>query len=52
MTRHICDSEFDWRPADASQGDSYKLRVEDLSTTLFAVGKAEIDVRISLLFSN
>lgn len=41
-----------WCRADASQRDSYKLREKDLSPTRFAVGKAEIDVRMSLLFSN
>lgn len=45
MTKHICDSEFPWCPADARAGDFYKLRVNDLSPTQFAVGKAEIQVR-------
>ena len=45
MTKGICDSEFDWCPADAKAGDFHKLRVDDLSPTQFAVGKAEVDVR-------
>ena len=45
MTKHICDSEFPWCPADAKAGDFYKLRLNDLSPTQFAVGKAEIQVR-------
>ena len=45
MTKHICDSEFPWCPSDAKAGDFYKLRVNDLSPTQFAVGKAEIQVR-------
>ena len=45
MTRHLCDSEFPWCPADARAGEFYKLRVKDLSPTQFAVGKAEVDVR-------
>lgn len=45
MTKHVCDSEFPWCPADARAGDFYKLRVKDLSPTQFAVGKAEIEVR-------
>ncbi|MGD2112995.1 MAG: ParB-like protein, partial [Gammaproteobacteria bacterium] len=45
MTRHLCDSEFPWCPADAHSGDFYKLRVKDLSPTQFAVGKAEVAVR-------
>ena len=45
MTKHLCDSEFDWCPPDARAGDFYKLRVNDLSPTQFAVGKAEVLVR-------
>ena len=45
MTRHLCDSEFPWCQPDARGGDFYKLRVEDLSPTRFAVGKAAVDVR-------
>ncbi len=45
MTKHLCDSEFSWCPADAKTGDFYKLRVSDLSPTQFAVGKAEVEVR-------
>ena len=45
MTKHLCDSEFDWCPPDARAGDFYKLRVGDLSPTQFAVGKAEVLVR-------
>ena len=45
MTQHLCDSEFPWCPADARNGDFYKLRVKDLSPTQFAVGKAEVTVR-------
>ena len=40
MTKQLCDSEFPWCPADAKAGDSYKLRVKDLSPTQFAVGRA------------
>jgi hypothetical protein len=40
MTKHACDSEFPWCPADAKAGDFYKLRVKDLSPTQFAVGRA------------
>jgi len=45
MTKHVCDSEFPWCPADARAGEFYKLRIKDLSPTQFAVGKAEIEVR-------
>lgn len=45
MTKHMCDAEFPYCPADAKTGDFYKLRVKDLSPTQFAVGKAEIQVR-------
>ena len=45
MSQHICDSEFPFCPADARNGEFYKLRVKDLSPTQFAVGKAEINVR-------
>ena len=29
MTQHLCDSEFPWCPADARNGDFYKLRVKE-----------------------
>ena len=45
MSKHICDSEFPYCPADARNGEFFKLRVKDLSPTQFAVGKAEIEVR-------
>ena len=45
MTKHLCDSEFEWCPPDARAGEFYKLRVSDLSPTQFAVGKAEVLVR-------
>ncbi|NOQ78890.1 MAG: hypothetical protein GQ546_05770 [Gammaproteobacteria bacterium] len=45
MSKHVCDSEFSWCPSDARVDDFYKLRIEDLSPTQFAVGKAEIKVR-------
>jgi len=45
MSKHICDSEFDWCPSDARSGDFYKLRVKNLSPTQFAIGKAEVAVR-------
>jgi hypothetical protein len=45
MTKHLCDSEFPWFPADARADEFYKLRVKNLSPTQFAVGKAEVDVR-------
>jgi len=45
MSKKICDSEFPWCPADAKAGDFYKLRLNDLSPTQFAVGRAEIQVR-------
>ena len=45
MTKHLCDSEFPWCPADARADEFYKLRVKDLLPTQFAVGKAEVDVR-------
>lgn len=45
MTKHLCDSEFPWCPADARTGEFYKLWVKDLSPTQFAVGKAEVAVR-------
>ena len=45
MSQHICDSEFPFCPADARNGEFYKLRVKDLSPTQFAVGKAEVAVR-------
>ena len=44
MTKHLCDSEFSWCPADARTDEFYKLRVKDLSPTQFAVGKSEVDV--------
>lgn len=49
MTKHVCDSEFPWCPADARAGEFYKLRIKDLSPTQFAVGKAEIEVRAGRL---
>ena len=45
MSKHVCDSEFPWCPSDARADDFYKLRINDLSPTQFAVGKAEIAVR-------
>lgn len=45
MTQEICDSEFPWCPSDAKAGEIYKLHLNDLSPTQFAVGKAEIQVR-------
>ena len=49
MTNEICDSEFPWCPADARQGDFYKLRVDHLSPTQFATGRAEVKVRAARL---
>jgi hypothetical protein len=46
MSNGLCDSEFDWCPPDARSGDFYKLRVKDLSPTQFAVGRAEVAVRV------
>ena len=46
MSKYLCDSEFDWCPPDARTGDFYKLRVKDLSPTQFAVGRAEVAVRM------
>ena len=45
MTQEVCDSEFPWCPADARPGEFYKLRVDDLSPTQFATGKAEVKIR-------
>ena len=42
MSKHRCDSEFPYCPADARNGEFFKLRVKDLSPTQFADCKAEI----------
>jgi hypothetical protein len=45
LIKHLCDSEFPWCPPDARAGELYKLRVNHLSPTQFAVEKAEVHVR-------
>jgi len=49
MSKHICDEEFPWCTAKGKKGELYKLRLNDLSPTQFAVGKAEVEIRAAAL---
>lgn len=49
MSKHICDDEFPWCTEEGKDGALYKLRVNDLSPTQFAVGRAEVAVRAARL---
>jgi hypothetical protein len=49
MSKHICDEEFPWCTRKAKAGESYKLRVKDLSPTQFATGRAEVMVKAGRL---
>ena len=45
MSKQVCDEEFPWCTEAAKAGEFYKLRVNDLSPTQFATGKAEVEVK-------
>jgi hypothetical protein len=45
VTRHLCDCENPWRPADTRTDDFYKVRVQDPAPARFAVGAAGAAVR-------
>lgn len=45
MSKDICDPELAWCTPEARKGELYKLRVNDLAPTQFAVGKAEVEVK-------
>ena len=45
MAKAICDDEFPWCTAAGSKGELFKLRLNDLAPTQFAVGRAEVQVR-------
>ena len=42
MSKSICDDEFPWCTPKAKTGEFYKLRIDDLSPTQFAAGRAEV----------
>ena len=42
MTKHLCESTLEWCDENAQPGGMYKIRINDLAPTQFAVGKAEM----------
>jgi len=45
MAKLICESKYPMCPKDAQPGGIHQLRINDLSPTQFAVGKAEVDIK-------
>ena len=45
MAKAICDDEFPWCTAAGRKGELFKLRLNDLAPTQFAVGRAEVEFR-------
>jgi len=52
MSNSICDDEFPWCTRKAKAGEFYKLRIDDLSPTQFAAGRAEVLVKACLLYTS
>ena len=45
MSKLICKSKYPMCPKDAQPGGIHQLRINQLSPTQFAVGKAEVDLK-------